>query len=400
MQRPGRSLLPFDRWLLPVVTVCLALFLAACGGAIERPWPAGNTVVVIGNRANMPAPVIGGTAAETLRKAIQSQDKISVVIVSGQPKQIGTLATTSSCDSKMACDPVWDGFQKRIQAVIARNRAIQPEADTLGAIATAARQLQSTSGSKHLIVIDSGLQTAGDMPLQYPGALETDPNAVAQSLAANLALPNLRDVDVQFNGLGSTFAPQSTPGQSVISRLELLWTAVLKASAPKTLHIDTAPLSDNPPAENLPSVTPVSFTPVVVPTTSAEVPQCVRLRADQVGFVGDKDTFRDPGKVKAVLTPIAQRMISDKVTATLTGTTALPDADPDSPRRLSLRRAQAVRKELLGLGVPSSAISAVRGVGTDFPGFVADTDSKGRLIETKAVQNRLVIIELAQGACS
>jgi outer membrane protein OmpA-like peptidoglycan-associated protein len=375
--------------------LCLGLILPlpACG--FDSPWAAGATVIVVGNRANMPAPKIKGKVADLLEKAIESQDDISVVAVSGEPTPVGTVRTKSSCGSTTACQNPWANFRKRLEELVSSSQAQKPEADLLGAIDLAAQTLKSAEGSKHLIIMDSGLQTAGVMPLQYPGAFQIDPVDLVKSLVNELAVPDLHGVDVVFTGLGSTYEPQKRPLEGNLIRLERLWRAILEKTNSKSLDIDAAPLDNATPHAGLPPVTPVSFTVTQPPT-----PTCVRLRADQVGFAPDRDTFRDPQQASKVLQPIADQIKKDGLKAKLTGTTALPDLGPTSPQRLSYRRAQAVQRVLIELGVPPSSITDVEGVGTNFKGFVDDTDSKGRLIETKAIQNRLVIIELANGACS
>jgi hypothetical protein len=73
-------------------------------------------------------------------------------------------------------------------------------------------------------------------------------------------------------------------------------------------------------------------------------------------------------------------------------------AGADPGRHPRSRRARAVVRVLTGLGVAGTRLTSV-GVGTDFVGFVPDTDAQGRLIETIAVQNRLVIIQPAGQQC-
>jgi outer membrane protein OmpA-like peptidoglycan-associated protein len=396
--RPRRSGTRAGRTL--VLALLTSLLSGACGGdPLPRPWSPGATVVIVGNRANMPSPRLTDRARAWVDDAVRSQDVIYLVGVSGAPSVAGSLNTSSDCDSELACKSVWATFVNKVQAAMlnVQIQAAAPEADLLGALALGSRQLRSASGPKHLIVIDSGLQTAGDMPLQYPGATQADPQQIAQSLQANLSLPDLQGVDVLFTGLGSTRAPQVQLKERDRNRLERLWATVLQASRPQSLKVDPAILPDVPAASGLPSVTSVSFEDRRDPVPP--VGGCIRLRADQVGFKGDEATFVDPRRAQQILRPIAQRLISGDGTATLIGTTALPDKDPTSDQRLSLRRARAVQGALIELGVPPAAVSRIRGVGTKFRGFVPDTDAKGHLIETKAIQNRLVIIELSAGSC-
>ena len=89
-------------------------------------------------------------------------------------------------------------------------------------------------------------------------------------------------------------------------------------------------------------------------------------------------------------------MAQGALTATLTGTTARVGA-PDGQIDLSERPAQAVLEELVDLGVPASALTAV-GLGSEFPGYVPDHDAAGTLLPGPAAANRKVVVDPAEGA--
>jgi outer membrane protein OmpA-like peptidoglycan-associated protein len=384
------------RYMRAVLAALLAAGIAApaCGGrAPNPPHPAGALALVIGARSNMPAPQLTDADVRVVKDSVQSGDVVSVVEVSGKPQLIATIKTSrDGCNSPDACAGAADSYLVQIRNVLAKVKATAPEADTLEAIGIAARAVAASSGPKHIIVIDSGLQTAGEMPLQPPGAMLDDPAAVAKALGdAHDVDPSLKGVDVLMTGVGDTYLPQERLPDGARQHLYSLWKTVLIQTGAQ-VTIDTSPLRQLKPAAGLPGVTKV---PILDQPPPVQKP-CIPIRADQVGFNPNLATFRDSNHAQEVLRPIADKLIKERLSATLVGTTALPeDPGPDS---LSERRAEAVKSQLVGLGVSASSLTT-RGVGVQFGGFVPDTDAKGNIIETAAVQNRLVIVEIAGSRC-
>lgn len=363
--------------------------LAACGHGPSRPHSPGTTIIVVGDRANMPAPSLTDTALKLISDSVRSKDQIYLVNVSGSPQVAGHLSTESDCDSNTACAGVWAGYEADVRNAIKKVPATAPQADLLSALSIAGRQLANASGPKHILVIDSGLQTVGALPLQAPGVLDVDPSTITASLQANGTLPDLHGVDVLMTGLGSTYPPQQPVREPYRTRLVKLWQAVVTASSGDVTPKDDTQLPNVAPAQDLPAVTTVTFQQQLPPPPKT----CdYRLRADQIGFVANKATFLDAQRTRDVLEPLAKQLTQKGTSVTLVGTTAVPETDPNSPDRVSLRRALAVRQVLIDLGVPASHIVRVDGVGTDFASFVKDTDSQGRLIEALAIGNRLVIV--------
>jgi hypothetical protein len=90
---------------------------------------------------------------------------------------------------------------------------------------------------------------------------------------------------------------------------------------------------------------------------------------------------------REVLKPVAEQLRSTGLTATVIGTTALPESPPYP---LSNQRSGRVADELVALGVPRTALTTA-GVGIQFSGYVPPFRD-GRFVETLAVQDRLVII--------
>jgi outer membrane protein OmpA-like peptidoglycan-associated protein len=121
----------------------------------------------------------------------------------------------------------------------------------------------------------------------------------------------------------------------------------------------------------------------------------VVLTGGDVTFRPDSADLLDPAAASATLEPIARKMISGGLRATLTGTTA-DVGDEAGQRQLSRQRAQAVLDLLVGLHVPAGRMTAV-GLGSDFPGYVRDHDRAGHLVPWAAAANRKVTVQLLGG---
>src|SRR3712207_2327767 len=91
---------------------------------------------------------------------------------------------------------------------------------------------------------------------------------------------------------------------------------------------------------------------VPVPAGPACVGATIELTGADVAFQPNSAELLDPAAARNVLQPIAEQLVETGATATLTGTTARV-GDLDGQVDLSERRAQAVRGELVALGVSS-----------------------------------------------
>jgi hypothetical protein len=375
------------RGLAAVATLALLIpALTACGGTGPG---SGALALVVGGRNNMPRPTLVPKARAKLRAAFDRRDTLIIVGVAGQPRVRWTQPIASDCDTTTACDAAFGGFATSVDQLLSRVQAQTAEADTLGAILIGARALQGYSGTKQMVVVDNGLQTTGAMPLQYPGALMVDPAALVAPWLKDGRLKDLNNVDMLLTGLGDTEAPQGSVPNDLRRTLETLWSTVL-TSGHASVDVDSTDLGDVAPATGLPAVTPVNFKP-----DPPHVPGCFRIREDQIGFLGGKAEFRDEVTARKVLIPVAAELRNTGVPSWVIGTTALDDG-PD--HGLSTRRARTVVGVLKKLHVPAKQLTP-SGVGVHFAGFVPDTDASGHLVETIAVQNRLVIIQPAGQQC-
>jgi OmpA-OmpF porin, OOP family len=361
---------------------------AGCGGD-PIIGDGGATAIVAGGRSNMPAPRIVGDAHDWISEAIDERRTIMVVGVSGLPRTLHREKITTRCDSDRACEAFHRDYVKKINSLLGEVKADSAEADTLGAILEAARQLENVDGPKQIIVIDNGLQTTGQLRMQAPGAFGVDPDELAKQLRADDRMKTLDGIHILLTGIGSYAEPQAQLPGEMVAKLEALWRSILR-DAGAEVSVDTTNLRGSA-ISGLPAVTVVhEDEPVAMPPTG-----CVRLREDQVGFLPNQATLRDPAKAKDVLTPIAAELRRKRISATVTGTTALPE---NPPYPLSLARAKTVIDILVGLGVKRSALTPV-GVGINFQGYDPPYNSDRSFNETMAVRNRLVIVAPAGASC-
>jgi outer membrane protein OmpA-like peptidoglycan-associated protein len=234
------------------------------------------------------------------------------------------------------------------------------------------------------------LSTVAPLDFTEPGLLDSDPTELATSLAAAGELPDLAGAAVVFQGLGDTADPQPTVGRAQRRNVIAIWTAIAEAAGASEVLVEETPL-DGPAAPGLPDVS------IVPPGSSVEcTPGSVVLTGGDVAFTADSAEFVDPQAARETLRPIAEQMVAGRLTATVTGTTARV-GDGGGQQRLSEERAQAVAEELTGLGVPAASLTVV-GLGSEFPGYVADHDAAGNLIPAAAAANRKVVITPSAGS--
>jgi outer membrane protein OmpA-like peptidoglycan-associated protein len=371
-----------------VTSAALAGGMAGCAGSAEATTTIDGLAIVVGGRSNMPPPRLLGAAGDMAEAAVTSEATLSVVVADGNPYAsvvARPLAVNHANDVVEKRDH--DNNLRYVANAVSGSTAKTAETDLLTALDLAARGLPVGSGDRALVVLDSGLSTVGPLDFRKPGLLDSDPLELATSLKAGDELPDLTGVDVVFQGLGDTASPQDKPRIPQRKSLIAIWTAIAVAAGAESVVVEESPLSGEP-APELPPVTPVAF----VDGFSCEA-NTVSLTGGDVAFQPDSADFKDRSAASAVVGPIAQQMLRDQISATLTGTTANV-GNGTGQAQLSELRAKAVVDLLVELGVPAERMTA-KGLGSDFPGFVEDHDAAGNLVPEKAALNRKVDIELA-----
>jgi OmpA-OmpF porin, OOP family len=267
-------------------------------------------------------------------------------------------------------------------------RAQQPEADLLRALSLAAR---AVGKGGNIVLLDSGVQTVPPLDFRRTGMLTADPDDVATYLAKTGALPDLTGRRVLLSGIGDTAVPQESLDEPLHKRLVAIWTKIVQLAGAACVAVNHRP-NTAAAVNDVPAVTRI---PLPKPKTAFAACGTTKLgEEDHVGFLQGTATFREPDKARATLRALADTVRDDHQRIDLTGTTS-SEGGGKINIPLSKRRAMAVRDVLVSLGVDPSRIT-VRGLGSNFPGFVPDTARDGRtLLPDKAPLNRKVVVSLA-----
>ena len=190
--------------LLLTVVAALSLLLAACGKA---PASIPDVIVIVPSAtANEPAPELAPDNRSLLEQAGATSTQADAYIVNpttGQPTEVPL--TPRRADGQVEYGPRRDYLLS--QNVNRVGQLLQGEAaggpfNLLDMIASAVRV---TSGPGTLLILSSGLSTAGGFDLRQVG-WDADPSSIAAQLKQRGLLPDLSGWRVIFSGLGDTAA--------------------------------------------------------------------------------------------------------------------------------------------------------------------------------------------------
>jgi outer membrane protein OmpA-like peptidoglycan-associated protein len=380
---------------------CLGLVLAAVVGCASAPAATTNPLagtclsgagvpltIVVGERSNVPGTQFPGAVNTLLTTAATDRQPITLIRIDSKP-EVFRLAPFSTTDVNSGA--IQQDISTYVGNVIQiltgpRLHALAPEADVLGALSLAA---SATPAGGNIVVIDSGLQTVGQLKYQAPGMLMSPPGDVVKFLRAADLVPPLHGRHVLLYGFGYAAAPQASLSQPERENVVAQWKAIAAAGG-ACVTADTTP---NTSAE-LAGLPAVSTVPLPAPPVFKPCGTTVLSDAGSVGFNDGDDTFRDPTAARSTLSRLASVLKEGTEPITLIGSTSTEGGDAiNNP--LSARRAGAVKAVLTSLGVAGSRIAVV-GDGAHYPGRVPDIGSDGELLPGPAEQDREVIVQLPQ----
>jgi OOP family OmpA-OmpF porin len=383
------------------VLACLGLVLAAVVGCSSAPAapakPLAGTclsgagvplTIVVGERSDVPKTQFPDVVSTLLATAATRREPITLIRIDSKPK-VFRLAPFSTTDVNSGA--VQQDISNYVDGVIRiltgpDLHAVAPEADVLGALSLAG---SATPAGGNIIVIDSGLQTAGQLKYQAPGMLMSPPGDMVQFLRAANLIPDLGRRHVLLYGFGYTAAPQATLDQPERENVVAQWKAIVAAGG-ACVTADTTPNTSAEPAD-LPAVSTV---PLPAPPIFKPCGTTVLSDAGSVGFNAGNASFRDPAAARSTLSQLASILKQGTEPITLIGSTSTEGGDAiNNP--LSTKRAAAVRSVLVSLGVAGSRITVV-GDGAHYSGRVPDVGPDGQLLLGQAEQDREVVVRLPQ----
>ena len=210
--------------------------VAGCSQS-PTPDPLGAASFVIGARSNMPAPDLDGQALAVLDDAAENQSYVSIVVADGEPDLAGEKDLIIKGANEVAREQSKQHNRQEVEKGIRGAEADDKEVDLLAALTLAARTIHSKNTTPStIVVVDSGLSTAGALDFTRAGMLDADPQEVVDSLTAQDALPDLTGIDVVWQGMGDTARPQEPLSNGQRKNLQAIWTAVLGCFGQQAPH--------------------------------------------------------------------------------------------------------------------------------------------------------------------
>ena len=373
--------------------IALAVTAAVgCGSALlsgcQPRLPDTPTVIVIvaSATANEPAPELAPPDRALLVKTGRGTSAVAYVVDpdSGQASEVSL--TPRRADGEVDYGPERNrklaANVNRVQRLLKAVAAHGPF-DLLNMIAQAVRV---TSGPGTLLVLSSGLSTAGGFDVRQVG-WGADPLAVAASLNDRGLLPGW--LGGMWCSLDWPTPAGSQPALPLPQRtiLTSYWLALCQRAGAASCAVDAVTRPESPSRSE--TAVPVVAFPRV---TSFLGPQGQTTDIPADAFFPFDSARLLPG-ADAVLAPLAAQARGQYRQVTIVGY-ASPDGGTDAYNlALSAARAQAVETRLIALGVPASLIVRAAGLGTAGQPRSA-CYRQGHLDETYCAQLRRVVITL------
>lgn len=368
-----------------VVCSVVGLTLSACDDSTNSGANSGAIAIIASNRSNQQR--FNLLSSEHIISAIDDHmgGTFYVISADGVPRLVVSIDSTSTRQD----DTDKEDYEVSVLEAML-TPAEKPESDMLSALSLAASSLAHASGDRTILVVDSGMSTAGAMAFQNTGLLEphADVDAMVERMRSAGALPDLTGVTVRWFGLGSVEEPQPLLDTAAKSRLKNLWTKLITAANGEVVF-DDAPMM-KVTGEDLPAVPEVTPVPVGAFELGAAPSLEMSLPDTEVGFEADVDVLRNEEVAKSRIQEAAAQIRSSGVSEVrVTGCTS-SWGTAEHRQDLSERRAEVVAGLLENNGVK---VTSITGRGYECPHQVVDTNADGTPIEELMAVNRRVIIQ-------
>ena len=383
-----------------IAVLCLVamitMLMTACASYTAGRAKPQALALLIRRSANVCEPNFDGKQIqETVRSVMDSEGYLTVISIDSTPTVVasGSLEidqqyrngdpTLLEREAKQRADALF--------AELGEIRADNPEADTLEALRLAVRDLSNapSGAQKTIFLIDSGLSTAGLLSFD-DALLRSEPEEIVTELQKHEAVPDLSEMTVIWQQLGDVAYPQQTLTPLQRNRLIRIWRAVVEAGGGE-FHLSESLSGPAIDAADFPAVSPVELRgeSMTVPSgkQETEFTSPVTFGEDMIRFLGDLAEYADPEQATAVISPVADYMLShSELTLLLVGCTA-GDTNSEFARKLSSDRAEAVKATLVSFGVHEERILTI-GLGSEDPWHVYGLDTS----DPRSTVNRKVVM--------
>lgn len=368
-----------------VVCSVVGLTLSACDDSASSGANSGAIAIIASNRSNQQR--FNLLSSEHIISAIDDHmgGTFYVISADGVPRLVVSIDSSSTRQD----DTDKEDYEVSVLEAML-TPAEKPESDMLSALSLAASSLAHASGDRTILVVDSGMSTAGAMAFQNTGLLEphADVDAMIERMRSAGTLPDLTGVTVRWFGLGSVEEPQPLLDTAAKNRLKNLWTKLITAANGEVVF-DDAPMM-KVTGEDLPAVPEVTPVPVGAFELGAAPSLEMSLPDTEVGFEADVDVLRNEEVAKSRIQEAAAQIRSSGVSEVrVTGCTS-SWGTVEHRQDLSERRAEVVAGLLENNGVK---VTSITGRGYECPHQVVDTNADGTPIEELMAVNRRVIIQ-------
>ena len=368
-----------------VVCSVVGLTLSACDDSASSGANSGAIAIIASNRSNQQR--FNLLSSEHIISAIDDHmgGTFYVISADGVPRLVVSIDSSSTRQD----DTDKEDYEVSVLEAML-TPAEKPESDMLSALSLAASSLAHASGDRTILVVDSGMSTAGAMAFQNTGLLEphADVDAMVERMRSAGALPDLTGVTVRWFGLGSVEEPQPLLDTAAKSRLKNLWTKLITAANGEVVFDDAPMMKDI--GDDLPAVPEVTPVPVGAFKSGAAPSLEMSLPDTEVGFEADVDVLRNEEVAKSRIQEAAAQIRSSGVSEVrVTGCTS-SWGTAEHRQDLSERRAEVVAGLLENNGVK---VTSITGRGYECPHQVVDTNADGTPIEELMAVNRRVIIQ-------
>lgn len=374
------------KMVLPFLIIVIFMVTGCKEGNPPSDTPT-HTVIVCGSHANTAYTSFLNTeeVKSTVMESTESFGSVTLIVSDGQPFVAEKFQINGS-EKKLSNKKKTQIASQQADQILATAKEIKtvtPEVDLLSALQLADRSLSGVDGKKQIIVIDSGLSTAGKVNFFNSKLLEEIgmEKQLYKFLDEEKELPGLDGVDVLWMGLGDTAGQQEACPAAVRDTLKKVWETVLTGA--KSVTFSSA-VPGNEPERDLPSVSVVEY-------PEDKVFEPVVFDNKTLMFQADSTELADISAAKAVLLPMVNELKDNRIQIAIFGTTATVGSN-NSCIAFSEARAQTVKDILVDMGLPEDQIAYVKGLGYNNIFHTDDRLPDGTLDPLKAEKNRSVIV--------
>jgi len=343
----------------------------------------GAAVAIVTGQANSPRAQLTRRVQSLVVHAFDRHSDFALIDDGSRPRlasvQLGSEAGNSDAQSADEQDEL-----ASITSALERVVPDSPQADPWDAVDLGLAWLRGQGGGT-LVLEDSGLGTTGWLDYRTTGLLGANSEELVSYAQENGELPDARGLAVLLVGIGYTAGDQQQLDEASRANLVAQWTDLLEAAG-ACVSVDPTPLTGPAPAK----APPVGSVPV--PTLAPPSGLCGEtLGSTEVAFVVGTSRLASPSAAESSMERVVNQLILSREVVTISGTTS-SEGGSQINMPLSLARANRVAQLMVGMGLPARQIDKVVGLGSDFPGYIPDTNAAGQLLPGPAAANRKVMI--------